>query len=48
MSYIKKTWETGQIITATDMNHIEDGILNIDTQINGTNGISITLNNIND
>ena len=48
MSYIKKTWETGQIITATDMNHIEDGILNIDTQINSTNGISITLNNIND
>lgn len=48
MSYIKKTWETGQTITATDMNHIEDGILNIDTQINGTNGISITLNNIND
>lgn len=30
MAYEPKNWETGNIITAADMNHIEDGIANIE------------------
>ena len=26
MSYIKQTWETGDVITANKLNHMEDGI----------------------
>lgn len=49
MSYDKHTWETGQIITATDMNHIEDGIENLDSQINDSNtGINKTLTDLDD
>lgn len=29
MSYEKQTWNTGDIITATKLNHIEDGIANV-------------------
>ena len=28
MSYTKQTWQTGDIITADKLNHIEDGIGN--------------------
>lgn len=30
MAYEPKKWETGNTITAADMNHIEDGIKNIE------------------
>ncbi|AXL21858.1 collagen-like protein [Megasphaera stantonii] len=30
MAYEPKKWETGNTITAADMNHIEDGIANIE------------------
>ena len=28
MSYTKQTWQTGEVITATKLNHMEDGIEN--------------------
>lgn len=28
MSYEKQTWETGEVITADKLNHMEDGIEN--------------------
>lgn len=33
MAYTKKTWTTGEILTATGMNNIEDGIAANDTAI---------------
>lgn len=36
MSYVKKTWQTGEIITAADLNHIEDELEYLsDTEENG-------------
>lgn len=30
MSYTKQTWETGDVITSEKLNHIEDGVANVD------------------
>ena len=37
MAYTKKTWTTGEILTATGMNNIEDGIAANDTAITELN-----------
>ena len=37
MAYMKKTWTTGEILTATGMNNIEDGIAANDTAITELN-----------
>ena len=57
MAYEPKKWETGNTITAADMNHIEDGIANIeltpgppgekgDTGATGTAGTAATITNV--
>lgn len=33
MSYTKQTWASGQVITATKLNHIEDGIAAVEAEI---------------
>lgn len=38
MAYEPKKWETGNTITAADMNHIEDGIADIELTL-GRRGI---------
>ena len=37
MAYTKKTWTTGEILTATGMNNIEDGVAANDTAITELN-----------
>lgn len=36
MAYTKQTWENGQTIYASGMNHIEDGIADADTAASGS------------
>lgn len=36
MAYTKQTWVNGQIINASGMNHIEDGIADADTAASGS------------
>lgn len=38
MSYIKKTWVTGEIIQERDLNNIENGIYNLDQEVNSPEG----------
>lgn len=37
MAYTKKTWTTGEVLTATGMNNIEDGVAANDTAITELN-----------
>lgn len=37
MAYTKKTWTTGEVLTATGMNNIEDGVAANDTAISTLN-----------
>lgn len=37
MAYTKKTWTTGEVLTATGINNIENGIAANDTAITGLN-----------
>ena len=45
MSYDKKTWVTGEVITATAMNHIEDGIASITSEVAAAHGQDTASNN---
>ena len=38
MSYVKNTWQTGDTITATGLNHMEDGI----AEAGGGGGLTVT------
>jgi len=33
MTYVKQTWQTGDVITAEKLNHIEDGIEAVEAEI---------------